>query len=376
MTPQDWVTKDFYKVLGVPKDASAADLKKAYRKLARDLHPDKNPDDKKAEEQFKAVSEAYSVVGDEEKRKESRGPHDVRRRGRFPLPRLRTRWGRRQRPRPGRPVRSGGLRGPGRHLRRFVQPRRRVRRRIRWTRSGRTSGPTRSRRRVGGVVVFRRCPGRCHHPVAAYRRCAVSGLHGTGAKSGTVPRIVPRVTGQVTSPVMPVGSLSRSPAPSAGGVVWWSTTRAPHVTVLVAARAPVLSTPVSPRASRTASASGWPARAPRARTAAQPETCTSWSTSWPTPPSGAPGDNVTVTVPITFAEAALGAQVKVPVPGGSTVTVKTLRARPTAAHSASVARGSDAATAPTVICWPPSMSWSRPPCPTRPGSPDRLSAVC
>ena len=70
MTPQDWVTKDFYKVLGVSKDASAADIKKAYRKLARDLHPDKNPDDKKAEDRFKAVSEAYSVVGDEDKRKE------------------------------------------------------------------------------------------------------------------------------------------------------------------------------------------------------------------------------------------------------------------------------------------------------------------
>ena len=70
MTPQDWVTKDFYKALGVKKDASAADIKKSYRKLARDLHPDKNPDDKKAEERFKEVSEAYSVVGDEDKRKE------------------------------------------------------------------------------------------------------------------------------------------------------------------------------------------------------------------------------------------------------------------------------------------------------------------
>src|SRR6187402_326498 len=64
----DWATKDFYQVLGVAKDASAADIKKAYRKLARANHPDSKPGDKAAEERFKAVAEAYDVVGDEEKR--------------------------------------------------------------------------------------------------------------------------------------------------------------------------------------------------------------------------------------------------------------------------------------------------------------------
>jgi molecular chaperone DnaJ len=67
---QDWVNKDFYKVLGVPKNASQADIKKAYRKLAQDLHPDRNPDNHKAETRFKEVSEAYSVVGNDAKRKE------------------------------------------------------------------------------------------------------------------------------------------------------------------------------------------------------------------------------------------------------------------------------------------------------------------
>ena len=61
------VEKDFYAALGVPKDASAADIKKAYRKLARDLHPDKNPG---GEERFKAVSEAYDVLSDTTRRKE------------------------------------------------------------------------------------------------------------------------------------------------------------------------------------------------------------------------------------------------------------------------------------------------------------------
>jgi molecular chaperone DnaJ len=70
MTNADWVNKDYYKALGVAKDASAAEIKKAYRKLARQNHPDSNPGDRAAEERFKAISEAYDVIGDEEKRKE------------------------------------------------------------------------------------------------------------------------------------------------------------------------------------------------------------------------------------------------------------------------------------------------------------------
>lgn len=66
----DWIEKDFYKTLGVKKDASAADIKKAYRKLARDNHPDSNPGNTQAEDRFKSVSEAYSVLSSTDKRKE------------------------------------------------------------------------------------------------------------------------------------------------------------------------------------------------------------------------------------------------------------------------------------------------------------------
>jgi molecular chaperone DnaJ len=62
--------KDFYAALGVAKDATAAEIKKAYRTLARDLHPDKNTGDKQAEERFKEVSEAYAVLSDPQKRAE------------------------------------------------------------------------------------------------------------------------------------------------------------------------------------------------------------------------------------------------------------------------------------------------------------------
>ena len=70
MASQDWIEKDFYATLGVAKDADAATIKKAYRKLARTLHPDQNAGDAKAEERFKDVGEAYAVLSDPEQRQQ------------------------------------------------------------------------------------------------------------------------------------------------------------------------------------------------------------------------------------------------------------------------------------------------------------------
>lgn len=90
MTAQrEWFEKDFYRVLGVSPDASPKDITKAYRKLARELHPDRNPGDAAAEERFKEVSAAYDVLGDPAKRSEY---DEVRRLG---------------------PVAAGGRGGPG-----------------------------------------------------------------------------------------------------------------------------------------------------------------------------------------------------------------------------------------------------------------------
>ena len=70
MSARDWIEKDFYAELGVSSTASADDIKKAYRKLARELHPDKKPGDAAAEARFKDISEAYDVLSDESRRRE------------------------------------------------------------------------------------------------------------------------------------------------------------------------------------------------------------------------------------------------------------------------------------------------------------------
>lgn len=70
MSTKDYLEKDYYKVLGVPKNAKPEQIKKAFRKIARENHPDQHPGDKKAEERFKAASEANDVLSDPAKRKE------------------------------------------------------------------------------------------------------------------------------------------------------------------------------------------------------------------------------------------------------------------------------------------------------------------
>ena len=70
MSQREWMDKDYYGVLGVAKDATKADIKKAYRKLAQKYHPDANKGDAAAERRFKEISEAHAILSNDEKRKE------------------------------------------------------------------------------------------------------------------------------------------------------------------------------------------------------------------------------------------------------------------------------------------------------------------
>lgn len=67
--------KDYYSILGIGRDSSKEDMKKAYRKLSMEFHPDRNPDNKEAEERFKEINEAYSILSNDEKRSAYDNPH-------------------------------------------------------------------------------------------------------------------------------------------------------------------------------------------------------------------------------------------------------------------------------------------------------------
>ena len=124
MSTKDWIEKDFYKVLGVAKDAKPEEIKKAYRKLARENHPDQNPGNPEAEQRFKEISEANDVLSDAKKRKE----YDEARRlfggGGFRFPGAAASGGGPSRRRPV-PATRRRRRRSRRHLRRPVRRRRR-----------------------------------------------------------------------------------------------------------------------------------------------------------------------------------------------------------------------------------------------------------
>ena len=84
MAAKDLYEKDYYQILGVANNADAAAIKKQYRKLARELHPDKTKGDKKLEDRFKAVSEAYDILSDSKKRREYDDARQAFKSGRVP----------------------------------------------------------------------------------------------------------------------------------------------------------------------------------------------------------------------------------------------------------------------------------------------------
>ena len=308
---KDWLEKDFYAVLGVSKDASADEIKKKYRKLARELHPDKNPGDKAAEERFKEVSEAYDVLSDDAKRKEYDEARTLFAGGGF---------------RPGGGFRGqqydvnmedlfgadsggfgdflGGIFNRGRGGGRVPQPRRGQDLESSLTLSFDDA--------MDGVTV----------PLRLSTDAPCSSCHGTGAKAGTVPRMCPTCGGS--------GQTSRN----AGGFALAE----PCVTCR--GRGLFVDDPCT---SCHGSGRGLSSRTVQARIPAGVKNGAKIRlkgkggkgerggpngdllvdiTVSPHSVFDRKGDNITVTVPVTFTEAALGGEISVPTPRGGSVTLK------------------------------------------------------
>src|SRR5438270_10426856 len=314
MSTKDFLEKDYYKAVGVSKTAKPAEIKAAYRKLARKYHPDANKGDASAEERFKEISEAYSVLSDEKRRKE----YDEARSlfgGGFRVPTG-------QRPGQGG---FGGFdlgdifsgTGDGGGLGDIFGG---------VFNRGRTTTQNRARRgadvetetsltfsdAIDGTTVSLRLTGEGPCPTC----------HGTGAKAGTVPRMCPSCqgTGQssrnlgsfgISEPCKEChgrGLVVDDPCPSCTGSGRAMSSR----TIQARIPAGVADGQRIKLAGKGAPGErGGPAGDLYVRVHVKPH-----------PVFGRSGANLTVTVPVTFAELTLGAEVKVPSHRGDPVTIR------------------------------------------------------
>ncbi len=310
----DWATKDFYQVLGVPKDASAADIKKAYRVLARDNHPDSNPGDTAKHDRFKAVAEAYDVVGDPAKRTKydevraaySSGGHGFPPGGQggFDVSDL---FGDRGRAGGGLGDMFGDLFGGGARTR--TQQQRRPRR----------GGDVETTATIGftdainGVTISLRMTS----------ESACSACSGTGGKPGTKPHICPECEGAGFVVVSAGGAFSMNetcpacagrqlvydePCPTCHGSGRGTSARSIQARIPAGVKD---GQRIRLKGKGGAGESGGPAGDLFVQVKVRPHRV-----------FGRTGDNLTLEVPVSFDEAALGAEVRIPTLGGLPVTLK------------------------------------------------------
>jgi molecular chaperone DnaJ len=317
VSQKDWIEKDYYKTLGVPKDAKPADIKKAFRGLAKKLHPDSNENDPKAEARFKEVSEAYEVLSDEGKRAEYDEARTLFGSGGFRMPG------------PG-----GAGQGPGATTFDLSDLLGRMGSGA-GSRAGdvfsgifnRGGGGQRRARRGADVessvtLSFDEALTGLTLPLRLTSEAPCTSCAGTGAKAGTVPRVCPTCEG--------AGQVNRNQ----GGFAFPEPCRAcrgrglvvddPCPTCTGSGRAPSTRTvqariPAGVRGGQKIRLRGKGAPGENGGDAGDLLIAV---TVTPHPVFGRDGDNLTITVPVTYTEAALGADIAVPVPGGGTVTVR------------------------------------------------------
>lgn len=320
MSTKDFLEKDYYKVLGVSKSASADEIKQAYRKLARKYHPDANKGDRSAEERFKEISEAYNTLSDEKRRKE----YDEARSlfgGGFRVPGAGGRGG------TAGTAGGGGMGGfdlgdlfggagetGGRigDLLGGVFGGRGTQTRARRGTDVETEATLSFGNAIDGVTLPLRLTGDGPCPVC----------HGTGARAGTMPKVCPTCqgSGQTTRTMGNIsvpetcrtcggrGLVVEDPCPTCSGSGRAMSTRT------IQARIPAGVADgqrIKLRGKGAPGEHGGPAGDLFVRVHVTPH-----------PVFGRSADNLTVTVPVTVPEAALGSEIKVPSHRGAPVTVR------------------------------------------------------
>jgi len=314
MSTKDYLEKDYYKVLGVPKDAPTADIKKAYRKLARQFHPDANKGDAKAEEKFKEISEAYDVLSDDKRRKE----YDEARSlfgggfrpggaggGGFPFDLGDLLGNTGQTGQGGLGDILGGIFG-----------------------RGRTGGPQPTPGRRGAdveteaTITFMQSIEGVTIPLRMTSEAPCKSCAGTGAKAGTTPRVCPNCsgTGQVSrnqggfafsEPCRECkgrGLVVDDPCPTCNGSGRAASTRTLQARIPSGVRDGMR---IRLKGKGAPGERGGPSGDLYVVVHVKPHRV-----------FGRDADNLTVTVPVTYPEAVLGAEIKVPVLDGFPVTLK------------------------------------------------------
>lgn len=309
MSPADWASKDFYDVLGVSKSASADDIKKAYRKLARENHPDSRPGDAGAEERFKSISEAYAVLSDPEKRKQYDEERALFSSGRF------------RAPRPGQQTYDfsdlfggagnsplsdlfGGMFGGGGRPR-SSQPRR--------GQDIETETSLSFDQALNGLTV----------QLQLSSEAPCRGCSGTGARAGTLPRVCPNCEGSgmqtssqggvfsMTEPCREClgrGLIVDDPCPVCNGSGRGLSTRTIQARIPAGVRD---GQRIRLRGKGAPGEHGGPGGDLYVTVHVRAHQI-----------FGRSGDHLTLTVPVRFDEAALGADIAVPTLGGARVTLK------------------------------------------------------